>query len=173
MGTYRRRNCGILPRGRRQILVISWRHLIIKRHIAVLIFFRNMYQFQCWECHTGLDTNGCPLGNSKFILLSDNLNICLWLSACQFGKMNQVNNSWSTIYQQLSQPDATLQKYKHNWPEVHSLIPANLICFIYTLRKIKSDWRATLNPSMADLFYIVSIAGVLLVDQDVMPTLTM
>ena len=52
MGTYRRRNCGILPRGKRQILVISWRHLVIKRHIAVLVFFRNIYQFQCWECHT-------------------------------------------------------------------------------------------------------------------------
>ena len=37
---------------------------------------------------TGLDTNGCPLGNSKFILLSDNLNICLWLSACQVEKIS-------------------------------------------------------------------------------------
>ena len=46
----------------------------------------------------GLDTNGCPLGNSKFILLSDNLNICLWLSACQVEKIDQMNNPWSTIY---------------------------------------------------------------------------
>ena len=45
-----------------------------------------------------LDTNGCPLGNSKFILVSDNLNICLWLSACQVKKINQINNPWSTIY---------------------------------------------------------------------------
>ena len=37
--------------------------------------------------NSGLDTNGCPLGNSKFILLSDNLNICLWLSACQVEKI--------------------------------------------------------------------------------------
>ena len=52
------------------------------------------------HCETapGLDTNGCPLGNSKFILVSDNLNICLWLSACQVKKINQINNPWSTIY---------------------------------------------------------------------------
>ena len=37
----------------------------------------------------GLDTNGCPLGNSKFTLLSDNLNISLWLSACQVEKIQQ------------------------------------------------------------------------------------
>ena len=42
--------------------------------------------------YTGLDTNGCPLGNSKFILLSDNLNICLWLSDCQVEKIDQINN---------------------------------------------------------------------------------
>ena len=35
----------------------------------------------------GPNTNGCPLGISKFILLSDNLNICLWLSACQAEKI--------------------------------------------------------------------------------------
>ena len=45
------------------------------------------------EYITGLDTNGCPLGNSKFILLSDNLNICLWLSACQVEKIDPLNNS--------------------------------------------------------------------------------
>ena len=39
------------------------------------------------SCIPGLDTNDCPLGNSKFILLSDNLNICLWLSACQVEKI--------------------------------------------------------------------------------------
>ena len=50
------------------------------------------------ELNTGLDTNGCPLGNSKFILLSDNLNICLWLSACQVEKIDQINNPSSTIY---------------------------------------------------------------------------
>ena len=38
---------------------------------------------------SGLDTNGCPLGNSKFTLLSDNLNISLWLSACQVEKIQQ------------------------------------------------------------------------------------
>ena len=41
------------------------------------------------ELFPGLDTNGCPLGNSKFILLSDNLNICLWLSAGQVEKIDQ------------------------------------------------------------------------------------
>ena len=46
----------------------------------------------------GLDTNGCPLGNSKFILLSDNLNTCPWLSACQVEKIDQMNNPWSAIY---------------------------------------------------------------------------
>ena len=46
---------------------------------------------------TGLDTNGCPLGNSKLILLSDNLNICLWLSACQVEKIIELAWScWST-----------------------------------------------------------------------------
>ena len=41
------------------------------------------------ESLAGLDTNGCPLGNSKFTLLSDNLNISLWLSACQVEKIQQ------------------------------------------------------------------------------------
>ena len=63
--------------------------------------------------YTGLDTNGCPLGKSKFILMSDNLNICLWLSACQVEKINQLNYSWSKIYQRLSQPEARFRKYKH------------------------------------------------------------
>ena len=48
--------------------------------------------------NSGLDTNGCPLRNSKFILLSDNLNICLWLSACQVDKINQkVLLGWTFI----------------------------------------------------------------------------
>ena len=46
--------------------------------------------------NTGLDTNGCPLGNSKFILLSDNLNICLWLSACQVEEMIEL--AWSASH---------------------------------------------------------------------------
>ena len=45
-----------------------------------------------------LQTNGFSLGNySKFILLSDNLNICLWLSICQIEKINEINNFWLTI----------------------------------------------------------------------------
>ena len=48
---------------------------------AKIFYYRYIY--------TGLDTNGCPLGNSKFTLLSDNLNICLWLSACQVEKIYQ------------------------------------------------------------------------------------
>ena len=55
-------------------------------------------KYSCLQRSTGLDTNGCPLGNSKFILLSDNLNICLWLSACQGEKIYQINNPWWTIY---------------------------------------------------------------------------
>ena len=46
--------------------------------------------------NTGLDTNGCPLGNSKFILQSDNLNICLWLSACQVEKI--IKLAWSVSH---------------------------------------------------------------------------
>ena len=42
-----------------------------------------------WMDSTGLDTNGCPLGDSEFTLLSDNLNICLWLFACQIKKIDQ------------------------------------------------------------------------------------
>ena len=59
--------------------------------VKVVLFIRYL-------ANAGLDTNGCPLGNSKFILLSDNLNKCLWLFACQVEKIDQMNNSWSTIY---------------------------------------------------------------------------
>ena len=52
-------------------------------------------------------------GTGGFILLSDNLNTCIWLSACQVEKISQLNNSWSHIYQRLSQPEATFRKYKH------------------------------------------------------------
>ena len=39
---------------------------------------------------------------------------------------------------------------------------------------MKSDLRATLDPSMADLLHIASREGILLVvDEDVMPTLTL
>ena len=39
---------------------------------------------------------------------------------------------------------------------------------------MNSDIRATLDPSMADLLHIASLEGILLVvDEDVMPTLTM
>ena len=105
----------------------------------------------CRPDDAGLDTNGCPLGNSKFILLSDNLNICLWLSACQVEKINQLNNSWSNIYQRLSQPEAK------------SINTFNLrgtrsckFYFIYAPEGLKNDWRATLVPSMTDLLLMVS-----------------
>ena len=61
---------------------------------GALILLRYMRE----QTRPGLDTNGCPLGNSKFISLSDNLNICLWLSACQVEKIDQINNPWWTIY---------------------------------------------------------------------------
>ena len=110
----------------------------------------------------GLDTNGCPLGNSKLILLSDNLNRCLWLSACQVEKIDETNNPWSIIYQWLSQLDL---QYTHS---------CNFCLFDYALKRIKSYSRATLDTSMADLLHIVSLEGILLVvDEDVMPTLTM
>ena len=80
--------------------------------------------------YAGLDTNGCPLGNSKFILLSDNLNICLWLSACQVEKINQINNTWSNIYQRLSQPEARFRKYKHIWPAVYSFLQILFVSFL-------------------------------------------
>ena len=111
--------------------------------------------------HAGLDANGCPLGNSKLILLSDNLNRCLWLSACQVEKIDEIN-PWSIIYQWLSQLDL---QYTHS---------CNFYLFDYALKRIKSDSRATLDTSMADLLHIVSLEGILLVvDEDVMPTLTM
>ena len=111
---------------------------------------------------SGLDTNGCPLGNSKFIFLSDNLNICPWLSACQVEKIDQINNPRSTIYQRLGQLDLQC---------THS---CNFYLFHYALKRIKSDLRATLDPSMDDLLHIDSPEGILLVvDEDAMPTLTM
>ena len=111
---------------------------------------------------SGLDTNGCPLGNSKFILLSDNPNICLWLSDCQVEKINQLNNSWSNIYHRLSQLEGSFQKYKHL--ACSALVLANSISFVLVLKTIKSDWRVTLDPSMADLLFMVNLGGVLLVD---------
>ena len=80
---------------------------------------------------TGLDTNGCPLGNSKFTLLSDNLNICLWLSVCQVEKIDQINNSWLTIYQRLCQSGTTFQKCKHNWYAVHSFLQMLFVSFMF------------------------------------------
>ena len=73
---------------------------------------------------TGLDTNACPLGNSKFILLSDKLNICLWLSACQVEKINHINSSWLTICQQLSQLEATF------WPTMHPFLQVLFVSFM-------------------------------------------
>ena len=87
-----------------------------------------------FRTHSRLDTNGCPLGNSKFILLSDNLNICLWLSACQVQKINQINNYWSTIYQRLGQPEATFRKCKHIWPAVHSFL--QMLCVSVLQRRV-------------------------------------
>ena len=116
-----------------------------------------------WREHrTGLDTNGCPLGNSKFILLSDNPYICLWLSACQVEKSNQLNDSWSNIYQPLSQPEARFRKYKHLTCSAFFL--ANSIRFILVLKRIKSDWRATLDLPWLTLLFMVSIRGVLMAD---------
>ena len=56
-----------------------------------LVYVHSLYWHMCISYYyiAGLDANGCPLGNSKFILLSDNLNICLWLSACQVEKFYQ------------------------------------------------------------------------------------
>ena len=78
--------------------------------------------------HSGLDTNGCPFGNSKFILLSDNLNVCLWLSACQVEKIIQLNNSLSTI----ESTGSYFRKVQTHLP-CSALVLANSICFIYAL----------------------------------------
>ena len=79
---------------------------------------------------TGLDTNACPLGNSKFILLSDKLNICLWLSACQVEKINYINSSWFTICQRLSQLEATFWKCKPIWPTMHPFLQVLFVSFM-------------------------------------------
>ena len=56
--------------------------------IHIFLFQQFMLSLRFYNI-SGLDINGCPLGNSKFTLQSDNLNICLWLSACQVEKIYQ------------------------------------------------------------------------------------
>ena len=67
----------------------------------------------------GHDTNGCPLGNSKFTLLSDNLNICLWLSACQVEK----------IYQNLMQIDTNVYNPTNDLDVIYDFNQFNQNCF--------------------------------------------
>ena len=74
----------------------------------------------------GLDTNGCPLGNSKFILLSDNLNICLWLSACQVENIDEIT---SLIYHLLA--------IESPWPTVHSFLQ---FLFVSLFSKENKKW---------------------------------
>ena len=73
------------------------RVILIFHKLLVGKFYQNFQSFLMLTLFiSGLDTNGCPLGNSKFILLSDNLNICLWLSACQVEKI--IKWAWSASH---------------------------------------------------------------------------
>ena len=135
-------------------------HFPVANELTPLAGFHFTHDIPSSKSMTGLDTNGCPLGNSKFILLSDNPNICLWLSACQVEKSNQLNDSWSNIYQRLSQPEARFRKYKHL--TCSALFLANSIRFILVLKRITSDWRATLDLPWLTLLFMVSIRSVLM-----------
>ena len=72
------------------------------RAILNIVKLRSVCEFDTtcpWvKSNAGLDTNGCPLGNSKFTLLSDYLNICLWLSACQVENIYQNHTQTDTNF---------------------------------------------------------------------------
>ena len=75
------------------------------------------------------------------------------------------------IYQRLSQPEATFRMC--NTFSLQCIHSHKFYLFHLCSKENKDDWRATLDPSMADLLLMVSLEGVLLVDYDVMPALTM
>ena len=76
----------------------------------------------------GLDTNGCPLGNSKLILLTDNLNRCLWLSACQVEKIDKMNAVHSFLqflfvwlcFKENKEWFTSYTRHFHGWLVTHS-----------------------------------------------------
>ena len=77
---------------------------------------------------SGLDTNGCPLGNSKLILLTDNLNRCLWLSACQVEKIDKMNAVHSFLqflfvwlcFKENKEWFTSYTRHFHGWLVTHS-----------------------------------------------------
>ena len=85
---------------------------------------------------TGLDTNGCPLGNSKFTLLSDNLNICQWLSACQVEK----------IYQNQIQIDTNVDNPTSDLDVIYDFNQFNPNCFWFILKTKWFCWKALFTP---------------------------
>ena len=91
----------------------------------------------------GLDTNGCPLGNSKFTLMSDNLNICLWLSACQVGKIYQNQIQIDTyVHNSIRDLDIIYDCYQFNQNCFGSFFKTKLFCsraiFAPALMAVKS-----------------------------------
>ena len=86
--------------------------------------------------YAGLDTNGCPLGNSKFTLLSDNLNICQWLSACQVEK----------IYQNQIQIDTNFDNPTSDLDVIYDFNQFNPNCFWFILKTKWFCWKALFTP---------------------------
>ena len=95
----------------------------------------NCYTNKILSC-PGPDTNGCPLGNSKFTLLSDNLNICQWLSACQVEK----------IYQNQIQIDTNVDNPTSDLDLIYYFNQFNPNCFWFILKTKWFCWKALFTP---------------------------
>ena len=99
-------------------------------------FWDGPYRTQILHVKSGLDTNGCPLGNSKFTLLSDNLNICQWLSACQVEK----------IYQNQIQIDTNVDNPTSDLDVIYDFNQFNPNCFWFILKTKWFCWKALFTP---------------------------
>ena len=93
----------------------------------------------------GLDTNGCPLGNSKFTLLSDNLNICLWLSACQVEK----------IYQNQIQIDTNVDNPISDLDVIYDFNQFNHKCFGYFFKTKFICSRSLFAPALVSVKSVI------------------
>ena len=127
-------------------------------------------------------------GNADIQMLSAHFEPVLQRQGCN---LEAIPNEWLALKAALRpRPDAPMRagmscanyRHDHRFSNIMLIFDITRVLPVSSascergfsaLKRIKSDWRATLDPSMADLILTVSLEGVPLVDYDAMPALTM
>ena len=98
-------------------------------------------------------------------------NICLWLSACQVAKINQIDNPWSTIYQSGTKPNLVAKIWPPNlvticaWlPKLVANVSSNFHHLVNTGLAVGSFFQMATNNGSQHLQIRHNLSGLYLAD---------